>query len=241
MIASFSGRPRWSRWVPTLPLAVAIACCSAPPRQPPGTPATPQSVTRDQPGGDAHDPHREALTRQLTQPWRFRPDRDKQLLVPMADATNWKRVRYWLLDHFTGFRYGKDFHGINVVFVQDVPKGQADDADSCMQQLEAWAQPHVEAFDVTMGPVSESRSAWRGTSVPVRTADAAVDFGLGRRKFSAAWAAYPAYPDACMVFAFAVPWRKHPQLAKQVLEHWMVEAVPRLKPLTETRPYRKKR
>ncbi len=159
----------------------------------------------------------------------------------MPDARRWKRVRYWVLDHFTGFRYGEDFHGLNVVFVQDVPKGEAADADACMGQVERWAQPQIKAFDVKMGPITSTRVEWKNHEIPVRMADAMVDFGFGRRQFSTAWASYPAYPNACLVFALAVPWRQHRELAQQVRARWIRDAVPRLRPLTETRPYRKPR
>lgn len=224
-----------------LPVALGfiLACGSPVARKLAGLPPSPQTITRDQPGGDAHDPHYAALRRQLDEAWRFRPDRDDQLLVPLPDAKNWKRVRYWVIDHFTGFRYGEDFHGLNGVFVQDVPEGGLADAKSCMVQIEKWAHPQLKGFDVKLGPIRSTEVQWRKQPIPVRMADAFVDFGFGRNKFSAAWAAYPAYPKACLVFALAVPWREQRQLALQVRERWIREAVPKLKPLTESRPYRK--
>jgi hypothetical protein len=208
---------------------------------PKGAPPTPASITREQPGGNAHDPHEAALLRQLNERWRFREDRDGQLRVPLPDAENWKRVRYWVFDHFTGFRYGEDFHGINVVFVQPFDDPAATDADSCMKQVEKWARPQIQNFDVKIGKVTATRVEWRNQQIPVHLADAFVDFAFGRTRFSAAWASYPAYPDGCMVFALAIPWREQGELASKVRERWIREGVPRLKPLTETRPFRKPR
>jgi len=200
---------------------------------------SPGSVTRSQPGGDAEDPHWAALQRQLNEPWARGTDRDNQLQVPLADAKNWKRVRFWLVDHFTGFRYGEDFHALNVVFVQEVEPGVPPTAEICLKRAEKWARPQLHGFDVRMGPIQTHPVEWRKETLAVRAADALVDYGFGPAHFSAAWVAYPAYPDACLMFAFAVPWREHRALAQQVRERWILEGVPRIKPKTETRPYRK--
>ncbi|MEN9580347.1 MAG: hypothetical protein RJA70_3356 [Pseudomonadota bacterium] len=221
-----------------LVLVVSASACAGV-TQPPGVPPSPSSVTRAQPGGDAHDPHQAALRRQLEQPWHFRLDRDQQLRVPLADSDHWKRVRYWVIDHFTGFRYGEDFHAVNIVIVQDAPHGAPDDPAACIRQIEKWARPQLMGFGVQMGPVSATEGVWRGRSVPVRMADAFVDFGFGRTRLSTAWAAYPAYPGACLVFGIAIPWREQPELARQVRARWIREAVPLLEPLTKKRPYRK--
>jgi hypothetical protein len=80
---------------------------------------------------------------------------------------------------------------------------------------------------------------WRDQNIFVKTVDGYLDLGFKRRKFSAAYATYAAYPDACMVFGFAVPWGEHEGLAKQVRDRWVAEGVAMIEPLTELRPYRK--
>lgn len=200
-----------------------------------GSPELVKADSRD----EVRDKHWQALQRLLNERWSRRPDRDDQLLVPVADAGNWKRVRFWLVDHFTGFRYGDDIDAVNVVLVQDVEDGAPVTAESCMKSAERWARPQIRSFDVRMGPVHSRKTEWRGLEVPVRMADAVVDYGFGPTQFSAAWVAYPAYTDACLVFAFAVPWGEHRELAQQVRERWIEEGVGRIKPLTEQRPYRK--
>ena len=82
------------------------------------------------------------------------------------------------------------------------------------------------------------KSAWQGKSILVESVDGYVDFGLERRKFSAAYAAYPAYPDACLIFGMAVPWREHEDLARQVRDRWVKEGVPQIRTMTPTRPVR---
>lgn len=202
-------------------------------------PPTPASVTIEEPGGDASDPEEAALLRQLEEPWGSGRDKDNQLVVPMPDPHHYKRVRYSILDHFVGFRYGEDYDVMNIVFVQDVPAGEPTDAHSCMRRIEKWAHPQMKAFDVKIGEMAQTQQKWRGHDIAVKTLDGYVDFGLKRRRFSAAYAAYPAYPDACIVFGVAVPWGEHEDLARRVRDRWVVEGVPRLRPLTKTGPHRK--
>lgn len=235
--------PAWkrSRVLRGLWLSAALfsLACASTPVQPPGRPPTPASVNRHHPGGDAYDPHEAALQRLLEEPWKRQSDRDWQIRVPLRDRKNWRRTHFWLIDHFTGFRYGDDVHALNVVFVQDIPEGQEPTNKACMHQLEKWADPQLKNFDVRMGPVATSTARWRKRDLLVRTAYASVDYGFGRESFSLAWAAYPAYPKACLIFSLAIPWRGHKELADRVREQWIAHGLKRLKPLTKTRPYRK--
>lgn len=214
----------------------ATACTTA--RQPPGAPPTPGSITLENPGGDADDPQEVALKRQLEMPWRYAMDKDGQVNVPMVDAENYKRVRYWAIDHFTGFRYGDDYHVMNVVLVQDIPEGATMDSRECLAQADKWGRPQLKNFEVKLGMPEIHEEQWRGQPVVVKSVDGYVDFGLERLRFSAAYAAYPAYSDACLIFGVAVPWRKHPDLAMQVRDRWVKEAVPRIQARTKTKPHR---
>lgn len=222
-----------------LALTLLLGACASQPKQPPGAPATPKSITLDEPGGDAADPQAEALRRQLEMPWQWGTDKDSQLRVPLVDPGHMKRVRYWALDHFTGFRLGSDFYVMNVVFIQDVPKDEPVDSRECLQRAEKWGHPQMKSFEVKLDGIRMSQEKWMNKPVVVKSVEGHLDFGLERRRFSAAYAAYPAYEDACLVFGVAVPWEEHEELAKEVRDRWVKEAVPRIRPLTKTRPYRK--
>jgi hypothetical protein len=219
--------------------ALASACGSSTPTRPPGAPPTPATVTMDHPGGDARDPHEAALLRQVTEAWGFQEDKDGQLRIPLVDSKNYERVRYWTIEHFVGFKYGSDFHTLNSVFVLDVPAGAPLDSESCLKRAEQWAHPQIQNFQIKLADQQMMQSRWHDTPIFVISTDGYLDFGLERRRFSAAYAAYPAYSDACLVFGFAVPWREHEALAKQTRDRWIKEGVPRIEPLTKTRPYRK--
>src|SRR6185295_11863369 len=54
----------------------------------------------------------------------------------------------------------------------------------------------------------------------MRAFDGWVSWGIGSADFSAAWAAYPAYPDACLIYGVAVPWRDQGELAKKVRDRF---------------------
>lgn len=215
------------------------ACGSGVPRQPPGEPPSPKSVNRDQPGGDAHDPHVAALRRQLEEPWGLRNDKDDQLHAPTPDWSNWKRVRFRLVKHFTGFRYGKQHHVMALAFLLDVPEDSEQTTQSCMNRFEAWARPQLSDYEVVFGPFKSRLSKWQSQPLQINYVDGHVDVGLDRHRFSLAWAAYAAYPDACLIYAVAVPWFEQEELARQVRDRWVKEGFEHMRPLTQKRPYRK--
>ncbi len=208
-------------------------------REPPGKPPKPETITVAEPGGDAHDPHVAALDRELTEPWGERNDKDNQLLVPLPDVEHWKRVRYYGVEHFLGFRYGDEHHAIAIAFVQDVPEGTSIDSRSCLKNFEAWARPQIKGFDVQLENVITRDTRWRDQPLTIKSVDGHADVGFSRRSFSAAWAGYPAYPDACLVYAIAIPWRDSADAARKVRDRFLTEAFERVNPLTPTKPARK--
>jgi hypothetical protein len=202
-------------------------------------PPTPESVTIKQPGGDAEDPQQAALLRLIETEWGVRSDKDDQLLAPLPDRQHWKRVRYWGVEHFVGFRYGNDHHALVIGFVQDVPDGTAVTTDTCMRRFEAWGRPQTRPFAVKFSPFQVSHQRWRDQRLEVHAVDGEFAAGFSTTHFSAAWAAYPAYRDACLVYAVAVPWRNHPELARQARDRFVTEGFTQLAAATEAKPVRK--
>lgn len=202
-------------------------------------PPSPESVTVKEPGGDAADPAEAALFRQLDEAWGQRGDKDDQLLVPLPDAGHWKRVRYWGAEHFVGFRYGSEHHVLAIGFVQEVPAGTPVTSETCMRRFEAWGRPQTKPFDVKFGPFGVHHQRWRDQRLEVHSVDGQFSAAFSTTSFSAAWAAYPAYTDGCLIYAVAVPWRDHPDLAKQVRDRWVKEAFTQMDPKTTARAVRK--
>ncbi|HEY4158032.1 MAG TPA: hypothetical protein VGM29_08040 [Polyangiaceae bacterium] len=202
----------------------------------PARPPTPASVTVKEPGGDAVSPHRAALERLLSVGWGARNDKDDLVWAPTPDWENWRRVHYFGVEQFTGFRYGDDHHVMAIVFVQDVPEGTLVTSDSCIRRFEQWGLPQTRAFDVKFGPFEPRFAKWRGETLEMRRVDGHVNFGFTSADFSAAWAAYPAYPNACLIYAVAVPWRDSGDLAQKLRDRWLNEGFTQMQPRTTTRP-----
>ena len=120
--------------------------CSAstPPPRPAGLPPTPATVTVENPGGDAFDPELAALDRLAREPWSTRRDRDNTLLIPLADARHWQRVRLWGYPTRAAFRFGDDHYGIVAVWYR--PTTGKSDPESCLAELVAEARPIAEGY-----------------------------------------------------------------------------------------------
>ena len=224
-----------------LVLAVVLGGCgsaAAPPSKAAGLPPSPESVNRQQPGGDAADPHAAALARLLSEPWGQRGDKDNQLLVALPDAENWKRVRYWGVEHFLGFRYGKEHHALVVVFVQEGDQERPTSED-CLRRFDAWGRPLIKPFDVDFDPFHPHHSKFKEKALVALDVEGKLSLGFSRPKFSAAWAAYPLYEKTCLISAVAVPWRTDEALARKVRDRFVSEGFAQLVPLTEVRPTRK--
>jgi hypothetical protein len=91
---------------------------------------------------------------------------------------------------------------------------------------------------VDLGPEQEAKLSWNDKPLLIRWLDGRVSFAFSTRSFSAAYAAYPAYPDACIVYALAVPWETRPELAQRVRDRWVQEGFTRLRALTSVKPSR---
>jgi len=227
--------------LPWAALVVLGAGCSASAQTPPSAPQrppTPTSVTRKEPGGDAPDPTRAALERLLREPWGARTDKDEQLLAPIPDWENWKRLRYWGFDNLVGFRYGNEYRAMTVAHVQVMPEGTPVKSETCMRAFEDWARPQIAGFDVKLQPFRVKIARWRDQPLVIQSVDGWVSWGIGSADFSAAWTAYPAYKDACLIYGVAVPWRDHEALAKKVRDRFVEEGLVNFQALTPEKPYR---
>jgi hypothetical protein len=200
----------------------ACGCASAPSRQPPGAPPTATSISRSEPGGDANDPHEAALTRLAQAPWGWRNDKQDVLHVPMPDWENWKRIRYFGIPSFVGFRYGDDHHAVLAVWIRPADGPNADPA-SCLTSFEAWGNPTVRSFDVEIGPSTTTTGQWAGGAFVSRSVDAEINSILSHKKYAAAYAAYLMWPGFCTIFGVAVPIRDAADLAHAARDRYVNE------------------
>lgn len=209
--------------------ALAAGGCASRPTQPPGAPPTSTTITREEPGGDAHDPELAALDRLLVEGWGMRQDRRMTVSVPLTDARTWRRVRYWTVETLTGFRFGDAHHGMAAIFLRDAPPDA--DADACMRIFEEWAGPIARGLDVTIGAPVVTRTTHAGRALAVRSRDASLLWGTETRVFAGVYAAYAAWPGKCLVLGYAFP--NEPRLqgrGAQVRDRYAREAFGRLAP-----------
>jgi hypothetical protein len=199
----------------------------------------PNTVTLATPGGDVEDTHASALVRLLEEPFGMVRDKDDQVRLELPDAKNWKRVRYRAFEHLVGFRYGGKYHAVTVVIANDTRAGRTSDSLACIRQVETMARPRVRALSVEFGRIDETEIVWKGKRVIVHAVDGAFPWGFKRIEFSAAWAAYPAYDKACLIYGIGIKHEDKPELARLMRDHWILEAAPRLETRTETKPIRK--
>ncbi len=227
------------RWISIALATGALACGSVPPRQPAGAPPDPGTITQEEPGGNAHDPHHAALERALVGAWGYRLDRDEQVQTPLPDFAHWKRVRYFGVQHFVGFRYGDAHHVMAIAFVQDVPTGERHDSLHCIRRFEVWARGEARAYEVELDSIGTRHATWRNEPLVIRTVDGSAAHLLSRRSFSAAWAGYPAYPDACLIYGIAAQWHAAPQLAQRVRDRFVEQGFATLHTLTREKAWRR--
>jgi hypothetical protein len=143
-------------WIAAL-AGLVSACASAPAR--PATVAertpTPESVTVDNPGGDAESPVDAALTRLLAGPLGHKTDRFKTLRAHLPDAGNWKRVRFFGHPTRAAFRYGKKPPYAFAV-IEYLPADDSDAPHACLEQFVRRATSLTRKFDIEVDPVARS-------------------------------------------------------------------------------------
>lgn len=204
--------------------------CGSASKQPAGQPPSPESITSDNPGGDANDPERAALERLLKEPWGNRKDRWGTLRVPMPDWKNWRRVRIWGQPTRATFRYGDSHHAI--ITISYTPIEGANDPDACMAKFLDYARPIADSYAVHLGDAEIVRmNQVVGSEVwpmVIQLLDGSMEGITGTHEYLGALAAYQSWPGTCLVQGFAVS-GKHRSLASKVRDRWVAEAAAELK------------
>jgi hypothetical protein len=218
-------------------LFLALGCTAPAVRQPPGVAPNPASINREEPGGDASDPHAAALDRLLHAQWGWRNDKQDALHVPMPDWENWRRIRYYGVPSFVGFRYGDSHHAVLAVWIRRLEQPEESASpQACLSQFEAWGNPQAQAFGVEMGPATTSTMRWAKGDVVVKALDARVDSILAKRTYAAAYGAYLMWPSTCTVFGVAVPFNGADELAHQVRDRYVREGFAQMQQQSEQIP-----
>ncbi|WP_441290864.1 hypothetical protein ACSRUE_10405 [Sorangium sp. KYC3313] len=216
------------------PLLVSLAvtaCSNSPPPRAPGLPPTPDSVTRENPGGDAADPERAALERLLNEPWGRRQDPFKTLDVPLVDWRSWRGLRIWSHPTRATFRYG-DEHYAALTVLYTSTSGPSD-PDSCLDEFWAKHAPLADGYGVRLGEAQIIRTTQEidGEVRPLvfKVLQGSVESVLASDEYVGAIAVYESWPGTCLMAAMAVKSTQHPELARRVRDRWIDEGAPKLK------------
>ncbi|MCS6898247.1 MAG: hypothetical protein RMJ98_00615 [Myxococcales bacterium] len=204
-----------------------VACHSPPPLPP--QPPSPASITQATPGGDSPRPEQAALDRLARQPWGLRSDRRGRVLIPLADAANWRRVRFRLIPALTGFRYGDQHHGLAALFVREAPAlapGQ-DASSACLAEFERWGEQQAKLFEVELGQASDRIISWRGHPIRVRQREGSVLWWFRRRHYAGVYASFLAWSGRCATLTYAFPTDEAEKEALQARERFAAEAMGR--------------
>ena len=129
---------------------LVAAGCAGPLEPARSSAPTPESVTRDQPGGDAPDPHKAALIRLLGQPYGRKSDKFKTLDAHFPDVKNWRRVRFFGYPTRAGFRYGDDHHAVAVLIYRPAEPGET--PRGCLERFLHDATGVAKDFGAKVGP-----------------------------------------------------------------------------------------
>ncbi|WP_437778068.1 hypothetical protein [Sorangium sp. So ce1097] len=220
--------------VPLLASLAVTACSNSPPPRPPrppGLPPTPDSVTRENPGGDAADPERAALERLLTEPWGRRRDSFETLDVPLVDWRSWRRIRIWSHPTRATFRYGDEHYAALTVLYTNT--SGPSDPDSCLDEFWAKNAPLADGYGVRLGDAQLIRTTQEidGEVRPLvfKVLQGSVESVFASDEYAGAIAAYESWPGTCLVSVLAVKASGHPELARRVRDRWIDEGAPKLR------------
>ena len=232
-----------ANWVLPLLLGVALSACHP---AAPKTPTPPDPVvfekpkpkkTRVPPKERRDAEHQAALLQMLGSSFGHRSDKDHQARFPLPDRKNWQRVRFSMIDHFTGFIYGKDEHSLALAVLVPLAPDDPSTSAACVQRFEEKARTQVNEMGGRLSETATVMRKWHRKPLMVRTATGEVDVLFKHYNAVLAWTGYPAYDRHCMIYAVVVPWRDDLELAIKLRDLW-VEEFKRFKPLTETVPFR---
>lgn len=230
--------PRFGLVALLLTATVALgACSSSLPKQPPGRPPTPRTITREEPGGDAFDPHQAALDRLVRESWGWRNDKRDVFHFPLSDWKNWRRVRFWGIPAWVGFRYGDKHRAIAGLWVRRVRGGDPETPEVCLQRFEEWGIPIAEAYGAKIKNERESRATWKTKDdVVIKTLDADVASLFSSRTYLAVVGATLGWPSVCVVYGYAFEVGSGGDLAEQARRRYSLEAYQQLTKTTEKTP-----
>jgi hypothetical protein len=161
-------------------------------------------------------------------------DKQNSVLVQLPDGEHWMRVRFWGVTSLVGFRYGKEHHAIVGGFVTHVPDNKVQGA--CSKSFEEYAKPYIDNFDVNLTMQEPHAFPWQKEIVEVEVVHAKIATIVMHDEFSAAFASYPAWDNACLIIGVAVPARGDMERADAVRDRFVAEVFQKVQITSKTEP-----
>lgn len=150
-------------------LLFASACNAAQPSAPQARVATPVTVTRENPAGDAEEPEDAALTRLLHEKASERRDRTGTLATWLPDAERWRRVKLFGHPTRATHRYGDEHFALDSLDYR--PASGDDTAEACLQHFVDRARDKANRYGVALGPIAHGQGQYaQGVESSVRRA-----------------------------------------------------------------------
>ena len=205
--------------------------CSARPPTPVKVVASSPPTPR--PGVDTRGPtssHEDAIAHLLDAPWAGRVDRRRTVSLPLPDGAAWTHVKYFGITTLAGYRYGEDHHVALAIFSFAPPKGPAT-VDGCAKQLWDWGEERAKLYDVAISDPRVEEIVWppaSATKAKLFVVDARRRSILGTKRYAAAYAIYPAWPEACLAVGFAIPEAGASDDARALRDRLVRDALPAL-------------
>ena len=137
---------------------LVAACQAIPPSSPESRLATPVTVTRENPAGDAEEPEDAALTRLLTEKTSERRDRNGTLALWLPDAGQWRRVKLFGHPTRVTHRYGDEHFALDSLAYG--PAEGEDSAAACLQRFVDRARAEASRFGVAVGPIDHGQGQY---------------------------------------------------------------------------------
>ena len=200
--------------------------------QPPATPTSPAETQNDHVKDSAKDSAKDTqasrdptLAALASEPWGWRNDKQDIFHFPLTDWQNWRRVRYWGLPVFLGFRYGDSQRFLTALWVKRLRSEDPDDINVCFDRMYAWGQSIAEVYQasIVLGP--RTYASWKSENdVIVQSVDAKISALFSRRTYRAAVGVTFGWPRVCIVYGYAFQDDGDDTTAAQVRDRYAREA-----------------
>jgi hypothetical protein len=178
--------------------------------------------------------HAQALEELRIAPLGWAVDRQQSVRVLLPDQPHWLRVTFWGKKSLVAFRYGKAHHAVLGGFVLHVADAATQGA--CGEAFEKWAKPWLELFEVDVVHDAPTAANWGGKIVDIDSLVATMATLGMHDQYVGAYAAYPAWPGACLVLGVAIPARGELDRARAVRDRFATEVLPKLVVMTKIEP-----